>query len=630
MEEELAQLPKNGLVLYKGRPARVKEPGEDRLTIQLADGATQKVRPKDIALLHPGPCDPTKLTAVDESQLSEADGVRELLLAEDETLGLQELAGLLFDDPPSPQMVWHTWQLLDDGLLFSGSVEAVSARSDEQVATQRQTRSDATAAANAWEAFVARVRGGECEEADADYLRDVENVAENAATRSRLLKELGRSENAENAHALLLEIGWWNESRIPHLKRHELPRDSPILDVPQLPEEPRTDLTHLAAFAIDDEGNTDPDDAVSIDAAGALWVHVADVAALAPVDSPLDLDARGRGATLYLPTAPITMLPRQLVVKLGLGLTDPSPALSFRISVNKNGQIADVDITPSWVRVERLSYAEADRRLHESPLRDIHAITQRIFARRLAAGALDLKWPEAKIRVDGAGTPQGPQIDISPLQRLASRDMVAESMILAGEAAARFAAQKDLPFPFSTQPTPDPEMVITALTRPAGPAADFARRRCQRPGRVSGDPQPHAGLGLELYARVTSPLRRYLDLVAHQQLRAALGRGVLMDAPTILERVGAADAVAGGVRSGEADARRHWTLVYLQQRAPWQGEGVLIDVRGRRGLVLLPEIALEASVPVPPGARPGDAFAIRVLRVDLARLDLTLELQEIT
>ncbi len=627
MEEYLAQLPKDGLVLYKGRPARVKEAGVDRLTIQLADGATQKVRPKDILPLHGGPCDLSSLTAVDESTIEEADDVRQLLLAEQESVDLAELAALLFQDPPTPQQVWHSWQLLDDALLFQGSVERIHAATDEQVEAERSARSQAKDEARKWEEFVARIRDGKCSPDDGLFLREVEGLAEGAAPRSRLLRELGRSETAEAAHALLLEVGWWDATRVPHLQRHDLPRESPELDTLTLPDEDRADLTHLAAFAIDDEGNTDPDDAVSIDDDGALWVHVADVAAVAPVDSLLDMEARGRGATLYLPTAPITMLPRLLVDELGLGLKTPSPALSFRIEVNAEGQIAGVEVTPSWIRVERLSYAEADQRLHEGPLAAIHAMTKRVFTRRLDAGALDLKWPEARIRVDGVTTAEGPRVDIEPLQWLQSRDMVAESMILAGEAAARFAAERALPFPFSGQPAPDPEAVAAAATRPAGPAADFARRRCQRPGRVSGSAEPHAGLGLELYARATSPLRRYLDLVAHQQLRAALGRAEPMDANALVERVGAAEAVAGGVRAGESDARRHWTLVYLSQRPDWQGDAVLVDSRGRRGLVLLPQIALEVSVSLPPGAQPGDTYQARVLRIDLARQDVTLDLQ---
>lgn len=70
-----------------------------------------------------------------------------------------------------------------------------------------------------------------------------------------------------------------------------------MMELPDLPDEPRRDLTGLPAFAIDDEGNLDPDDALSLDG-DRLWVHVADAAALIGPDSPADIEARARGATL--------------------------------------------------------------------------------------------------------------------------------------------------------------------------------------------------------------------------------------------------------------------------------------------------------------------------------------------
>lgn len=68
----------------------------------------------------------------------------------------------------------------------------------------------------------------------------------------------------------------------------------PDVSLPVLPDEPRLDLTGLPAYAIDDEGNLDPDDAISLDG-NRLWVHVADAAALVWSDSPADVEARGRG-----------------------------------------------------------------------------------------------------------------------------------------------------------------------------------------------------------------------------------------------------------------------------------------------------------------------------------------------
>ena len=49
-----AALCPNSLVLFKNRPARVLQAG-DSLEIELENRKTLKVRPKDVALLHPGP-----------------------------------------------------------------------------------------------------------------------------------------------------------------------------------------------------------------------------------------------------------------------------------------------------------------------------------------------------------------------------------------------------------------------------------------------------------------------------------------------------------------------------------------------------------------------------------------------
>lgn len=79
----------------------------------------------------------------------------------------------------------------------------------------------------------------------------------------------------------------------PHPRRLNMPATDPTVSFPPLPDEPRLDLTHLPAFAIDDAGNQDPDDALSVDG-DRIWVHVADVAALIQPDSPADLEARPR------------------------------------------------------------------------------------------------------------------------------------------------------------------------------------------------------------------------------------------------------------------------------------------------------------------------------------------------
>ena len=74
----------------------------------------------------------------------------------------------------------------------------------------------------AWEAFVARAKAGKVAPEDRRYLRDVEDLAIGRSERSRVLKALAREESYENAHATLLEFGFWDETINPYPSRHGL------------------------------------------------------------------------------------------------------------------------------------------------------------------------------------------------------------------------------------------------------------------------------------------------------------------------------------------------------------------------------------------------------------------------
>jgi exoribonuclease-2 len=173
---------------------------------------------------------------------------------------------------------------------------------------------------------------------------------------------------------------------------------------------------------------------------------------------------------------------------------------------------------------------------------------------------------------------------------LASRELVTDAMLMAGEGVAVYALKHQIPIPFTTQDPPETE------ERPQDLAGMYSLRRELRPSQQSAMPGPHAGLGMEVYVQATSPLRRYLDLVTHQQLRAHLRGDELLDTQELVERIGAASASAGSVRRAERLARRHWTLVYLAQRPGWRGEGVLVERRRRRATVVIPELDLDPRV----------------------------------
>lgn len=598
----MTQLRQNSLVLYKNRPARITVTGDKKIEIETPSGAL-KVRPKDVELLHPGPLSSLAALRPPDGDIETA---WELLAGE--TTSLRTLSELAYDSF-TPQTAWAIWQLLDDGLLFSGTPDAIRVHTAAEVAAERDARAAKAAEAQAWEAFLQRVGEGTFLPEDGRFLQDVVAVAFGQSEKSAVLRALDRPETPQSAHRLLLQLGFWDATVNPYPQRAGLPTYSSRAVLDPLPEEPRRDLTHLTALAIDDDGNQDPDDALSWED-GILWVHVADVAALVPPDSPADLEARSRGANLYLPEGTVTMLPPDVTRQLGLGLQDVSPALSFALEVDNEGQLVDVEMMPSLVRVTRMSYAEAEERLDERPFAELLAMADRYQARRRASGAIEIDLPEVRVRVrDGV-------VDIRPLPPLRSRDLVREAMLMTGEAVARFAFERGIPLPYTVQDAP------SELLEPlATPSQFFAQRKLMQPGRQSPTPGAHAGLGMGFYAQATSPLRRYLDLVVHQQLRAYLRGERPLDEEEVMGRVGAALAATLDTRWAERQSLRHWTLVYLQQQPQWQGEGVVIEERHRKYTVLIPALATETRMSLPGATAVDDVVQIAFSEANLPELE---------
>ncbi|MGC9332620.1 MAG: ribonuclease catalytic domain-containing protein, partial [Anaerolineae bacterium] len=334
---EQPELRQDCLVLYKGKLARVQRLTK-KVEIELEDGETLSVRPKDVIPLHPGPIE--SLQEV-QPQRGEVETAWELLAGQTTTLA--ELAELAYGDY-TPATAWAAWQQVADGLYFQGTPGEIRARLPDEVAQARADREAKAACEEARAAALDRIRAGQILPKDRPILRRVEDLAWGKRSKSRLLRELGRAESPQSAHALLLQAAYWDETVDPYPLRLGLPAAPPELELPSLPEAPRLDLTHLPAFAIDDEGNEEPDDAVSLEG-DRLWVHVADVAALVAPGSEADLEARARGATLYLPEGPVPMLPREAIQRLGLGLEPVSPALSFGLDLEA-GDVAAVEVVP--------------------------------------------------------------------------------------------------------------------------------------------------------------------------------------------------------------------------------------------------------------------------------------------
>ena len=600
-------LPKDSLLLYKQRAARLVQTGEKKIEIKTADGESHSVRPKDVLLLHPGPVANLGLLPPPHGEVMAA---WELLAGD--TVSLANLAELAYGEF-TPAGAWALWQMMDDGVYFSGEVDAVHVHTAEVVLEIQAGRAAKAAETAAWQAFLGRVQAGQRPlESEDRYMADVVAVALGEQSQSRTLRALDREVTPESAHGLLLRVHYWDEQVNPYPRRLGALLHAPNLALPDMIEENRRDMTHLVALAIDDEGSQDPDDAISWEA-GRLWVHVADAAALIHPDSALDREARARGANLYLPEGTIPMLPPAATPLLGLGLNEISPALSFGLDVTAAGEIENVEIVPSWVRVTRLTYAEAETQLERSPLQEVDALARAFTARRQSLGALDLNLPEVRVRVvDG-------QVTVRPYASLYSRNLVRDAMLLAGEGAARFALDNQIPVPFNTQER-GPDLPMQAPTTLSG---NFGLRRLMRPSQTKGEPDLHAGLGMAQYTQTTSPLRRYADLLAHQQFRAFLSGQPPLDSQIVMQRMAEAGMGMSLTRQTERISNRHWTLVYLLQNPLWTGEAVVVENSGHRNLAVIPDLDLEG--PLYGGSYELDqVISVTVTGINLAQLQFNI------
>lgn len=444
---------------------------------------------------------------------------------------------------------------------------------------------------------------------------EVELLARGKAERSKVIRDAKLNETPEIAHEFLLRRGVWDDLRVPYAERAGIDLSDIALPVPELPLETRLDLTHLPAYAIDDEGSQDPDDAISLEALGAgwrLWVHVADVAALIAPNSPLDLEARARGATLYLPDRIYSMVPNAIVERLGLGLHPTSPALSISIDFDAEWNADTVDVQLTTIKAERLSYSAAQTRLDagEEPFVTLRTLYLASKKQREAEGALTIDLPEVRVKLSGT------DIEIRSLPRPETRLIVQECMTLAGWAAAIYADDLEIALPYATQDAP------TRDVRGDDLPAHWARRKTLARTRFRPSPGPHHGMGLDAYAQATSPMRRYLDLVVHQQLRAALKEQPGLTGGEIAGRVAQAEMNAGGTRTAERLTRRHYTLAMLTRRPGQVWDAQVVERRGPQATVLIPELALDTLMST--AAPTGTLLRVQVAEVDLPNLGVRL------
>jgi exoribonuclease-2 len=364
------------------------------------------------------------------------------------------------------------------------------------------------------------------------------------------------------------------------------------------------------AFTIDDEETLEVDDALTCEvmADGQLRVgiHIALVADFVARGGAMDREAAARSTTVYLPETTVRMLPDEICCRrASLTAGERRPVLSTSVLLGAHGELLDSVISPRNLAIgRRLSYAQADRILTgaeeaedevAAALRRLHEAALELRERRKRAGAILIQRREPKVRVHGDEI----EIEIIDNNSSPSRLLVAEFMVLSNFVAASYAAERRIPIIYRVQPA----------------AGDAGAVRA----RLSVYPEFHAGAGLACYAQLSSPIRRYADLVLQRQLVSALADSSAppYDADGILAVLANTENAEAEAKELERRARRYWILRYLERHAV--GRELAATVTRDGVSAELDDYAVRGALRGAPNVSSQTQIRVRIARVDPLR-----------
>jgi ribonuclease R len=284
-------------------------------------------------------------------------------------------------------------------------------------------------------------------------------------------------------------------------------------------------------------------------------VHIADVSHYVPADGAIDLEARARGTSVYLPGQVLPMLPE----KLSNGLCSLRPqeirlTKTVRMKFAADGSLRGAEIFPSFIRsVRRFNYGEVQAVLDggrlpegEEPLaallRTMNELAELLRQDRRARGMLEMDIPEAHILTDEKGSTTGVELRRAD----ASHRLIEQFMLAANEAVANHLLKHKLPYIARAHDEPEEKAIAEfrdtaralghalpspgtrqqiqrflarAAGKPEAPVLNYLLLRSMKIAQYVAEDQPHYAIAAPHYLHFTSPIRRYPDLLAHRILQ---------------------------------------------------------------------------------------------------------------
>lgn len=408
----------------------------------------------------------------------------------------------------------------------------------------------------------------------------------------KLFQELDSGETRSDCFQLLMNLGVVSPKTNPCVLRHTEPlvfSPQALSEVPKLMElyekghdahkVMREEFT-LPVLTIDAATATEIDDGISCEN-DWIYVHVADPTRLIKPRSLLDSYSSNRGVSVYLPETHFPLFPASLSHAFSINPGRETHTMTFAGRLDEaTGRLVEYRIFPSLVsNVLKISYSTSDAVLggctpegvtlppaHEAALNRLNQWAQVRRRYRESEGALNVNIPEPQVTFRGAEVVVVSAVDS---RDSASRSLVEECMILAGQVGAEYARKNELPIPFRVQKGGKGGgggRGADKLERATDLLSSLRLIETHAPATNEITPSRHYSVGLDAYTQVTSPIRRYADTLVAHQIKAHLLKDPLpFSSWDVLQWVDQYELSLRRVGMLQQNSTRYWTLRYLEK-----------------------------------------------------------------
>ncbi|KDP35636.1 hypothetical protein JCGZ_09074 [Jatropha curcas] len=455
-------------------------------------------------------------------------------------------------------------------------------------------------------------------------------------TAGMILKAMGMAKTASSAVNLLIDIGYFPfhlnldmlklNIRTDHSDEIITAAENLLSASDDLDKINRQDLTHLKVYAIDVDEADELDDALSAtrlqDGRIKIWIHVADPARYVLPGSPIDREALKRGTSVFLPTATYPMFPEKLAMEgMSLKQGELCKAVSISVVLHSDGCIAEYSVDNSIIKpTYMLTYESASELLHlnleeEAELRILSEAAALRLQWRCQQGAVDTATLETRIKVANPEDPEGSINIYVENQADPAMRLVSEMMILCGEVIATYGSCNNIPLPYRGQPQSNIDVSAFAHL-PEGPVRSAAIVKIMRAAEFDfRTPLRHGILGLPGYVQFTSPIRRYMDLLAHYQVKAVLrGESPPFSAGQLEGIASIVNMQTRLIRRLCSSSLRYWIIEFLRRQPKERRFRALVlkFIKDRFAALLLVEVGFQASAWVSVGRHVGDEIQVQI------------------